>query len=218
MDRADSEMDEDGSRGVPDHRIGERFGGYLLEDQIGRGGMGVVFRARHEGSGEVVALKLMAPELAHNESFRERFIAEAEASPNLSHPNIVPVFESGETAGELYIAMELIDGVDLKALIKQEGRLDPKRVLSIFRQAASALDAAHESGMVHRDVKPQNILVIPRETPQGTDRAYLTDFGLIRPMASETSATRTGQVFGSVAYMAPELIEGIPADGCAGVR
>lgn len=202
---------------MSDQRVGQRFGDYIVEDQIGRGGMGVVFRARHVDSGDIVALKLMAPDLADNPAFRERFIREAEAGPNLGHPNIVPVFGTGEADGELFIAMELIEGTDLKGLIQQEGRLEPQRALSIFRQAASALDAAHESGMVHRDVKPQNILVIPRETPQGSDRAYLTDFGLIRPMASETSASRTGQVFGSVAYIAPELIEGIPADGRADV-
>ena len=202
---------------MSDRRIGQRFGDYIVEDQIGRGGMGVVFRARHVESGDDVALKLMAPDLADNPDFRERFIREAEAGPHLGHPNIVPVFATGEADGELFIAMELIEGIDLKELIQQQGRLEAKRALSIFRQAASALDAAHESGMVHRDVKPQNILIIPRETPQGTDRAYLTDFGLVRPMASETSASRTGQVFGSVAYMAPELIEGIPADGRADV-
>lgn len=200
-----------------DRRLGQRFGDYLIEDQIGRGGMGVVFRARNTVTDQVVALKLMAPDLADNIVFRERFIREAEAGPNLGHPNIVPVFETGDADGELFIAMELIEGTDLKELIQRDGPLDPKRALSIFRQAASALDAAHESGMVHRDVKPQNILIVPRETPQGSDRAYLTDFGLVRPMASETSASRTGQVFGSVAYMAPELIEGIPADGRADV-
>jgi serine/threonine-protein kinase len=210
-------MEIDSSQAVPDGRVGRRFGDYHVEDEIGRGGMGVVFRARHESSGEVVALKLMAPDLAHNATFRERFIREAEAGPNLSHPSIVPVFESGEAGGELFIAMQLIDGTDLKGLIQQERRLDPKRALSIFRQAAGALDAAHESGMVHRDVKPQNILVIPRDTPEDTDRVYLTDFGLVRPVASETTASRTGTVFGSVPYMAPELIEGIPADGRADV-
>lgn len=200
-----------------DRRVGQRFGDYLIEAVIGRGGMGVVFRASQVVTGDVVALKLMAPDLADNAVFRDRFVREAEAGPNLVHPNIVRVLESGEADGELYIAMELIDGTDLKGLIQQEGSLDPKRALSIFRQAANALDAAHESGMVHRDVKPQNILVIPRTSSQGVDKVYLTDFGLVRPVASESSATRTGQVFGSVPYMAPELIEGIPADGRADV-
>ena len=200
-----------------DRRVGQRFGDYQVEAVIGRGGMGVVFRALHAVTGDTVALKLMAPDLADNAVFRDRFVREAEAGPNLLHPNIVRVFESGEADGELYIAMELIDGTDLKGLIQQEGSLDPKRALSIFRQAASALDAAHESGMVHRDVKPQNILITPRDSSDGADRAYLTDFGLVRPVASESSATRTGQVFGSVPYMAPELIEGIPADGRADV-
>ena len=215
MDQWSSDVGGEAQRS--DRRIGQRLGDYLIEDQIGRGGMGVVFRARHMASGKAVALKLMAPDLADNLSFRERFIREAEAGPQLGHPNIVSVFESGEADGELFIAMELVEGIDLKELILQEGRLDPNRALSIFRQAADALDAAHEAGMVHRDVKPQNILVIPRETPEGKDRVYLTDFGLVRPVTSETSASRTGQVFGSVAYMAPELIEGIPADGRADV-
>ncbi|MCA1706353.1 MAG: serine/threonine-protein kinase, partial [Actinobacteria bacterium] len=200
-----------------DQREGQRLGNYLVEARIGRGGMGVVFRARHVVTGDTVALKLMAPDLADNLTFRERFVREAEAGPTVIHPNIVRVFESGESDGELFIAMELIEGTDLKALIREEGQLDPKRALAILRQAAGALDAAHESGMVHRDVKPQNILVIPRDSSEGTDRVYLTDFGLVRPVASETSASRTGQVFGSVPYMAPELIEGIPADGRADV-
>ena len=210
-------METDRTNVTSDPRVGQRFGDYVLEDQIGRGGMGVVFRARHAPTGDIVALKLMAPDLAHNASFRDRFVREAEAGPNLVHPHIVPVFETSEAHGELFIAMKLINGTDLKGLIQQEGRLDHQRALSIFRQAASALDAAHESGMVHRDVKPQNILVVPRETQTGTDQVYLTDFGLVRPITSETSASRTGQVFGSLPYMAPELIEGIPADGRADV-
>ena len=210
-------MNDDKNQMPSDRRIGQRFGDYLVEAQIGRGGMGVVFRARHLVTGDIVALKLMAPDLADSPVFRERFIREAEAGPSLTHPNIVSVFDTGEADGELFIAMELIEGTDLKGLIQEEGHLDPKRTLSIFRQAASALDAAHESGMVHRDVKPQNILVTPRETPQDVDRVYISDFGLVRPLTSETSASRTGQVFGSIPYMAPELIEGIPADGRADV-
>ena len=208
---------EERRRTPSERRLGQQVGDYLVEEQIGRGGMGVVFRARHVGTGAIVALKLMAPDLADNLIFRERFIREAEASPNLSHPNIVPVLDSGEADGELFITMKLIEGVDLKALIETGGPLDPKRTLSIFRQVASALDAAHESGMVHRDIKPQNILIVPRATPQDEDLAYVTDFGLVRPLSSETSASRTGQVFGSVPYMAPELIEGLPADGRADV-
>ena len=210
-------VDSEDAQVSSDRRVGQRFGDYLVEAVIGRGGMGVVFRASNVVSGDIVALKLMAPDLADNAVFRDRFVREAEAGPNLVHPNIVRVLESGEAAGELFIAMELIEGTDLKGLVQQEGSLDPKRALSIFEQAASALDAAHESGMVHRDVKPQNILVIPRNSPDSADRVYLTDFGLVRPLASESSATRTGQVFGSVPYMAPELIEGIPADGRADV-
>lgn len=193
------------------------LGPFVLEAEIGRGGMGVVYRARRTDGGEVVAIKLMAPELSHNPRFRERFLKEAEVAPKLDHPNVVPVHETGEVDGELFIVMRLIEGVDLAELVVREGTLDIPRALAIFRQAAAALDASHEVGIVHRDVKPQNILVVPRKTPRHKDFVYLTDFGLIKPVASDTTVSRTGQIFGSVPYMAPELIENKPADGRADV-
>lgn len=210
-----SEMDKD-KRDPIDPRLGSCLGDYLIESQIGRGGMGVVYRARHVPTGDQVALKLMSPDLADNASFRERFILEAEAGPMVAHPNVVEVFESGEVDGELFIAMALVEGTDLKKLIQEEGPLDTKRALSILGQVAAALDAAHESGVVHRDVKPQNILVAPG-AEGGKDKVYLSDFGLLQPTSSESSISRTDQVFGSVGYIAPELIEGVPADGRADV-
>lgn len=196
-----------------DPRVGRRIGGYDIEAVLGRGGMGVVYRARNERS-DSVALKLMAPEIADNPDYRVRFIQEADLGPRLTHSNIVAIHDSGEIEGELFIEMALVEGRDLKELLAQEGPLEVKRALRIFRQAAAALDAAHETGIVHRDIKPQNLLV---EHPDSTgfERVFVSDFGLVRPKSSETSASKTQQVFGTVPYMAPELIEGLPVDGRA---
>jgi hypothetical protein len=198
------------------HRSGSRVGDYIIESEIGRGGMGVVYRAHKADTGEVVALKLMLPELVANPEYRERFVREAELGPNLDHPNIVPIFDSGEADGQLFIAMRLVEGRDLKVVIKEEGPLEPRRLLSIFRQAAGALDAAHEAGVVHRDVKPQNIL-IARGADDREDLVYISDFGLVKPIGSESHASRTGQILGSIQYMSPELVEGVAADGRADV-
>lgn len=196
---------------------GRRLGPFDLEEEIGRGGMGVVYRATERDTGSVVAVKLMLTEFSANPRFRERFLREAEFAPKLAHPNIVPVYGWGEADGELYIAMRLIDGISLDALVAQEGPLELSRAIDIFGQAAAALDSAHEAGVLHRDVKPQNILVIPRRSPRHADHVYLADFGLVRPIVSDSTVSRTGQIFGSVPYMAPELIENQPADGRADV-
>lgn len=198
------------------HGIGRTVGSYVLEEEIGRGGMGVVYRARRGDTGEVVALKLMLPEISASHHFRARFVREASLGSDLDHPNIVPIYDAGEADGELFIAMRLVEGRDLKSVLEQHGALDPKRVLAIMRQVASALDAAHEAGVVHHDVKPQNILVAEGV---GSDKelVFVTDFGLVRPAGSESTASRTGQVFGSIQYMPPEQVEGLPADGRADV-
>lgn len=195
---------------------GGRIGDYIIEAEVGRGGMGVVYRAHKADTGEVVALKLMLPELVANPEFRERFVREAELGPNLDHPNIVPIFDSGEADGRLFIAMRLVDGRDLKELIKEEGPLEPARAVRIFHQAAAALDCAHEAGVVHLDVKPQNILVAHDDEIDG-DLVYISDFGLVRPVGSESHASRTGQILGSIQYMSPEVVEGQAADGRADV-
>ena len=197
-------------------RPSRMVGPYRLEDEIGRGGMGVVYRATKLDTGQTVALKLMLPEIAANEEFRARFVREASLGSDLDHPSIVPIYDAGEVDGELFLAMRLVEGRDLKQLLKEEGPLEPRRLLAVMRQVASALDAAHESGVVHHDIKPQNILV--SEAEETSDQVYVTDFGLVKPVGSESTNSRTGaHVFGSIQYMSPEQVEGMGADGRADV-
>jgi serine/threonine-protein kinase len=179
--------------------------GYRIEEVAGRGGMGVVYRAQHMHLGRTVALKLLNPELAASEEFRERFIREARAAAELEHPNIVPVYDAGEVEGRLYLAMKFIEGTDMAQLLETEGRLGPERAIPLLEQLASALDAAHENGLIHRDVKPANALL------EG-DRLYLTDFGLTRRVDSTRPLTATGRAVGTAAYLAPEQIRGEPLD------
>lgn len=196
--------------------LGRTIGSYRLEEEIGRGGMGVVYRAARLDTGETVALKLMLPEISANQQFRARFIREATLGSDLDHPNIVPIYDAGEADGELYIAMRLVEGRDLKSVIEEGGPLEPKRALSILRQVASALDSAHEAGIVHHDIKPQNLLISESELAD-RDLVFITDFGLVRPAGSESTSSRTGNVFGSIQYMAPEQVEGMACDGRADV-
>ncbi|MFL5919988.1 MAG: protein kinase domain-containing protein [Gaiellaceae bacterium] len=192
-------------------RIGTLFAGYRIEAVRGRGGMSVVYRAEHPRLGSVVALKLLAAELAEDESFRERFVRESRAAASIPHPHIVPIYDAGDAEGVLYIAMRYVEGPDLKVLATEE--LPLARVLRIGAQVASALDAAHGRGLVHRDVKPANVLV-ERGADDG-DHAYLADFGLTKHVDSHSGLTGTGQFLGTVDYMAPEQIEGRPVDGRA---
>ncbi|HEY7451532.1 MAG TPA: serine/threonine-protein kinase, partial [Candidatus Limnocylindria bacterium] len=142
--------------------VGREIAGYRLEELIGRGGMGVVYRAEHLRLGRKVALKVVAPQIAREEKFRERFLRESRTAGALDHPNVVPMYDAGEADGVLYIAMRFVDGVDLATLIEREGPLDPARTARIVAQVASALDAAAEAGLVHRDVKPSNVLLPAR--------------------------------------------------------
>ena len=194
-----------------DPLIGAEFAGYKLMSTIGRGGMGAVYLASSEQHEGPVAVKVMLPELTGNEEFRNRFIREAHSG--LDHPNIVPILDAGEIDDVLYITMRYVDGVDLKALIAREGKLNPGRVVNIFEQTAAALDEAHEQGVVHRDVKPQNILIKEPEGSMRTDAVYLTDFGLVKRISSQSSFTTSTYLMGSLHYMAPEQIEGKPLDG-----
>src|SRR5947199_2394477 len=162
-----------------DPRIGTELLGYRVEELVGRGGMGVVYRAYDARLKRNVALKLVAPELSAEERFRERFLAETELAASLEHPNVVPIYDAGEVDGQLYLAMRYVEGSDLKTLLKQEGPLEPARALAICGQLAGALDAAHERGLVHRDVKPSNVLLDSRE------HVYLADFGLTRRLADQ---------------------------------
>ena len=195
-----------------DPRPGDVVAGYRIESRIGRGGMGVVYLAEHQTLRRRAALKIIAPDLADDTDFRERFLREARIAATLTHPNVVTVYDAGEIDGLLYIAMQYVPGADLAAILREERRLGPYRVLDIGRQVAAALDAAHQAGLIHRDVKPANVLIDGRH-------AYLTDFGLTkdRKSGSGASLTRAGEVVGTTAYLAPEQVEGKEVDGRADV-
>jgi Protein kinase domain len=190
---------------VADTRIGTVLAGYRLEERIGRGGMSVVYRAEHLRLKRNVALKLLASELAEDAGFRERFLRESELAASLDHPNVVPIYDAGEVEGLLYIAMRYVEGTDLKALLRREGALPPERALSLAAQVASALDAAHERGLVHRDVKPSNVLLAGRV---GTEHCYLADFGLSTSASDRSAPSDPRQMVGTIDYVAPEQIRG----------
>jgi predicted Ser/Thr protein kinase len=192
-----------------DRRIDSELAGYRIVEPLGRGGMGVVYRAEHVRLGRPAALKLLVATLGPADH-RERFLRESKLAASLDHPSIVPVYDAGEEDGLLYIAMAYVEGSDLKTLLVGEGKLPLRRTLRILGQIASALDAAHARGLVHRDVKPANILV-------GTDdRAYLSDFGVVKELAA-AGTTRTGSFVGTIEYCAPEQIEGKDVDARADV-
>ena len=200
-----------------DPRVGTEIAGYRIEVLAGRGGMSVVYRAEHLRLGRKVALKLLAPELATNEAFRDRFIRESRLAASIDHPNIIPIYDADEVDGVLFIAMRYVEGTDLKGLLRRTGPLDPARAVNIVSQAARALDAAHVRGLIHRDVKPANILIVPAEDEDSSDHVYLSDFGLVKRVEAESRITGTGQFVGTVEYVAPEQIEGKPVDGTADV-
>jgi serine/threonine protein kinase len=198
-----------------DPRIGTVVGSYQVESLLGRGGMGVVYRAEDQRPGtrgRKVALKILAPELSSDERFRQRFERESQMAASLDHPNIVPVYEAGEVEGLLYIAMRYVEGEELRAFLQREGPPPPERALAIIGQVGAALDAAHARGLVHRDVKPGNILLIPGDDPDGPPHVYLTDFGLTKRADSHSGLTVTGQFVGTIEYVAPEQIEGKDVD------
>jgi non-specific serine/threonine protein kinase len=182
--------------------IGTQLAGYRIEGELGRGGMGLVYGAEHLRLGRRAALKVLSPELAADPSFRERFIRESQLIAAIEHPNIIPIYDAGEADGLLYIAMRYVDGDDLKAIIERERQLDSELALAIVEQAAAALDAAHARDLVHRDVKPANILV-----DAGTGRAFLSDFGVAK-QAGTQGLTREGLFLGTVDYAPPEQIKG----------
>ena len=197
-----------------DFGVGSHIAGYRLDEQIGRGGMAVVYRAHDARLDRRVALKILAPELARDEEFRQRFIRESRAAAAVDHPNIIPIYEAGEADGVLFIAMRFVDGRDVQTLINQQAPLPAARACDIVTQVASALDAAHERGLVHRDVKPGNML---RDATSGRvqpDHVYLSDFGLSKQSLGTSAAlTAQGQFLGTLNYVAPEQIEGRPVDG-----
>lgn len=199
--------------GRPSDLLGKQIAGYLVESEIGRGGMAVVYRAKDLRLDRTVALKLLAPELARNDTFRKRFTHESRVAAAIDHPHIVPVFEAGETEGILYIAMRYVAGQDLRALLDRNGPLPVRVAGRIASQVASALDAAHDHDLVHRDVKPGNILIAAGTDSDHPEHVYLTDFGLTKKSLSLTGFTTVGQFVGTLDYVAPEQISGRPVDG-----
>ena len=191
--------------------VGETFGSYTIESLLGRGGMGAVYLAKHERLGRKVALKVISPELAHDEDFRARFLRESQLAASLDHPNVIPIYDADEFEGVLFLAMRYVDGPSLQALLRSRGSLSQTETLRIAEQIGGALEAAHIANLVHRDVKPANILIAG-----GGEHAYLCDFGLARHTSSQ-GLTRTGFFLGSIDYCAPEQIQGGDVDGRADV-
>jgi ABC-type branched-subunit amino acid transport system substrate-binding protein len=184
---------------------GTTFAGYRIDELLGRGGMGVVYLAEDLSLERPVALKLIAPELAEDEHFRARFLRESRLAASLDHPSVVPVHEAGDEDGQLYLAMRYVEGTDLRTLLDREGTLAPERALAVLGQIADALDAAHRRALVHRDVKPGNVLL------DEDGHAYLSDFGITKQLGGDS--TDTGRVVGTLDYLAPEQIRGEPVDG-----
>jgi DNA-binding NarL/FixJ family response regulator len=193
---------------------GATFAGHRIDGVAGRGGMGVVYLATDLTLDRPVALKLIAPELARDPVFRARFVSECKLAAAIDHPHIVPIFHAGEERGALYVTMRYIRGTDLRTLLGKEGRLAPRRAVGIVADVAGALEAAHERGLVHRDVKPANVLLATRE---GAESAFLTDFGVTKERSVETGLTKTGFAVGTADYMAPEQARGLEVDGRADI-
>jgi YVTN family beta-propeller protein len=197
--------------------IGSELLGYRIADVVGRGGMGIVYLAEDLRLKRRVALKFLSPQLAEDEGFRERLLAESELAASLDHPNIVPIYEAGEVDGRIFISMRYVEGNDLKAVLR-EGPLSPEHALALVSQLASALDAAHARGLVHRDVKPSNVLIAPEAGHEGADHVYLADFGLTKRLTDKhEAAPGQEQLMGTVEYVAPEQIRGDDVDGRADV-
>jgi serine/threonine protein kinase len=197
---------EFGSMSSPGTRIGTEVAGYRIESVIGRGGMSVIYLATQVRLQRRVALKLLATELSQDERFRERFIQESRLASEINHPNIIPIFDAGEDSGYLYIAMRYVDGPSLRELLRRDGPLGLGRLIYIVEQVSSALDVAHAAGLVHRDIKPGNILV-----EEAADHAFLTDFGVAKRTTAR-GLTQTGLIVGTFEYVAPEQIEALPVD------
>ena len=188
---------------------GSVVGGYRIDELIGRGGMGLVYRATNIALNRIYALKVLAPELAEDEQFRQRFKREMRIAASLHHPNIVGIHYAGDHDGLLFFVMDFVTGTDLREILLKHGAIEPTRAVDLLQQCASALDASHRRGLVHRDVKPANILITVKD---GEEHAYLTDFGLAKKFDTASGLTVKGSVVGTVDYMAPEQITGARTD------
>jgi serine/threonine-protein kinase len=195
--------------------VGDEFAGYRLRAVLGRGGMSVVYQAENPRLGNVVALKVLAPELATDDVFRARFLEESRIAASLNHPHVIPIYDMGSSEGLLYIAMRYVSGTDLRQMIKKRGRMLPATALFLLGQAARALDAAHLRGLVHRDVKPGNLLIERSSDDADPDHVYLADFGITKHAMSRSGLTSTGQFLGTIDYVAPEQIRGLSVLGLA---
>ncbi len=195
---------ERGERWV-DLSAGDEFAGYRIERSLGRGGMGVLYLAIEPGLERRVALKLIAPEAAADEVFARRFAEESRIAASIEHPNVVPIYAAGEENGIPFIAMRYVSGSDLGRRMAREGRLAPEVAVALIAQVGNGLDAIHAAGLVHRDVKPANVLL---GGTGGDDHAYITDFGVARNVATESGLTQTGRFVGTLDYVAPEQISG----------
>lgn len=185
---------------------GDEFAGYRVERRLGRGGMGILYLALEPGLDRRVALKLIAPEAAADEVFARRFAEESRIAASIEHPNVVPIYAAGEEAGVPWIAMRYVAGSDLGRRIAREGRLGPADAVALVAQVGNGLDAIHAAGLVHRDVKPPNVLL------SGAEHAYITDFGVARNVVTQSGLTQTGRFVGTLDYVAPEQISGEPID------
>jgi hypothetical protein len=196
---------------------GTIFAGYRIERGLGRGGMGLVYLATELRLERPVALKVIRSDIADDERFRERFRSESRTAASVEDPRVITVFAAGEWGGLLYVAMRYVPGVDLQRLTSSRGPLRAASAATVIAQVAEGLDAVHAAGLVHRDVKPANVIVAERETDGGDPRAYLTDFGLARSVAGAGGVTATGELIGTVDYMAPEQIQAQRVDARADV-
>jgi serine/threonine-protein kinase len=192
--------------------MGSRLLDYRLEAVLGRGGMSVVYVAEDLRLRRKVAVKVLVPELAEDDRFRERFVRESELAASIDHPNVIPIYDAGEVDGRLYIAMRYVAGTDLKTLLRRAGALEPARAVAIVAQLAAALDVAHGRGLVHRDVKPGNVLLSAEDA---REHVYLSDFGVAKSASFATGLTTAGQRVGTIDYVAPEQIRGESVDGRA---
>jgi serine/threonine protein kinase len=188
---------------------GDEFAGYRIERRLGRGGMGILYLALEPGLERRVALKLIAPEAACDAVFARRFAEESRIAASIEHPNVVPIYAAGEQDGIPYIAMRYVAGSDLGQRIERDGRLEPERAVALIAQVANGLDAIHAAGLIHRDVKPANVLLSGEE---GAEHAYITDFGVARNVSTQSGLTQTGRFVGTLDYVAPEQISGEPID------